>query len=56
MEHGEVTIVANASALTSLAGYLLVLAQEGVPSGNHIHLDEGDPLELGSISLILEKQ
>ena len=39
----------------SLARHLLVLAQEEAPSGCHIHLDEFNSLEDGSVELILDK-
>ena len=48
------TISANATGLRSLARHLLVLAQETVPAGRHVHLD-GDDLEPGSATLILER-
>jgi len=49
----EVTISANREGLISLANILLDLA-EGVP-GDHIHLDEHNSLEDGSVDLILER-
>jgi hypothetical protein len=52
---GAVHIKCNAPGLRSLARQLLLLAQDAVPSGHHIHLDENAPLEPGSIGLILEK-
>ena len=50
-----VRIVGDASGLTSLAGYLLALAQPGVPDGAHIHLDEFSGRPSGSTELILER-
>lgn len=53
--HGAVHIKANQAGLVSLARHLLVLAQAGVPTGHHIHLDESNALEDGSHQLIIEK-
>jgi len=50
-----VHIRANAAGLTSLAQHLMTLAQIGVPSGNHVHLDSGRELEDGSLDLIIER-
>ena len=50
---GEITICANRDGLLSLAGILTALANE--PSGSHVHLDEYNSLEDGSIELIIEK-
>jgi hypothetical protein len=50
-----VIIKANQAGLTSLARHLLTLAQPKVPIGFHHHFDENNPLEVGSISLIVEK-
>jgi hypothetical protein len=52
-DNDGVQIVANPAGLRSLARHMLLLAQERVPSGHHIHLDENSPLEPGSVSLIL---
>jgi hypothetical protein len=52
---GAVHIKCNVAGLRSLARQLLLLAQDAVPLGHHIHLDENAPLEPGSIGLILEK-
>ncbi len=51
----EIIIKANSEGLISLAKQLLTLAQSGVPIGSHIHLDEYNSLENGSIDLIIEK-
>lgn len=50
-----IVILANRAGLISLARQCLLLAQDAVPAGHHIHLDELAPLEAGSMSLILEK-
>lgn len=52
----EVLISANNEGLLSLANHLLTLAQKEVPIGSHIHLDEYNSLEEGSIDLIIEKK
>ncbi|MFB7862229.1 hypothetical protein [Streptomyces sp. NPDC056069] len=52
---GEVVIEANAAGLRTLAGHLLVLAGDGVPDGAHLHLEDSNGLEDGSISLVLER-
>lgn len=51
----EIIIKANSAGLTSLARHLLTLAQEDVPNGSHIHLDEYNSLEEKSVDLIIER-
>lgn len=51
----EVIISANREGLVSLVNHLLNLAQKDVPCGSHIHLDEYNSLEDGSLDLIIEK-
>lgn len=51
----EIIIKANCAGLFSLARHLLTLAQEGVPNGSHIHLDEYNSLEEKSAELIVER-
>ena len=55
-EGDTILIVANPAGLRSLARHLLVLAQQGVPSGHHIHLDSSNSLEDGSNELILQRE
>ena len=50
---GEITISANREGMVSLANILLDLA-EG-QSGDHVHLDEHNSLEDGSVELIIER-
>ena len=50
--NGEVVISANREGLLSLANQLTALA-EGVP-GEHIHYDEHNALEEGSVEMIIE--
>lgn len=52
---GIITISANKAGLISLAAQLLTLAQDGVPSGSHIHYDQFNALEEGSSELIVER-
>ena len=52
---GALHIKANKEGLESLANHLLNLAQDAVPSGTHLHLDENNALESGSLHLIIEK-
>ena len=52
---GEIVISANSEGLTSLARHLLTLAQSAVPVGSHVHLDEYNSLEDGSVDLMIEK-
>jgi hypothetical protein len=50
----EVVIEGDAAGLRALARQLLTLAQPGVPSGSHLHLEPGTGLDAGA-SLILER-
>lgn len=50
----EAVISANKEGLLSLAKHLAVLA-EWAP-GDHVHYDESNSLEAGSIPLIIEKK
>ncbi len=52
-DHDEVVISANKEGLLSLASQLTDLA-EGAP-GDHIHYDENNSLEEGSVELIIER-
>lgn len=51
----RVHIRANPAGLISLARHLLLLAQENVFSGAHLHLDASNSLEEGSGEIILER-
>jgi hypothetical protein len=53
---GGLHMVANKKGLLSLANHLLSLAQDAVPSGTHLHLDEYNSLEEGSCDMIIEKK
>jgi hypothetical protein len=53
---GEVLISANREGLLSLATHLVTLAQDGVPSGHHFHLDPGYGVEPDSNGLILQRK
>ena len=50
-----IVVRGNVAGLRSLARHLLTLAQEDVPSGSHVHLDDIGGLEPGSIELVLER-
>ncbi|MER8016143.1 hypothetical protein ACIQ7S_23680 [Streptomyces griseoluteus] len=52
---GEIVVEANAAGLRTLAGHLLTLAEDGTPDGAHLHLEEGNGLEAGSVGLVLER-
>ena len=53
VENEAIVISANREGLLSLANHMKTLAEE-VP-GSHIHLDEDNSLERGSVELIIEK-
>ena len=52
-EGNEVLISANTQGLLSLAKQLVALAK--AEAGSHIHYDEHNSLEDGSVNLIIEK-
>lgn len=52
---GKIIISANKAGLISLAKQMLTLAQDAVPVGYHLHYDESNSLEEGSVELIIEK-
>ena len=52
VEDGAAVVTGNAAGLRSLANVCLALADE--PRGAHIHLDEFNSLEEGSMELIIE--
>lgn len=54
-EAGTTVIRANKAGLISLATQFLTLAQDNVPAGTHIHYDDTNSLEAGSIELIVER-
>lgn len=56
MNNGVIKITANREGLISLANHLLNLAQDDIPLGYHLHFDEYNALEDGSIELIIEKK
>lgn len=53
IENNEIILSANREALLSLAKHLMVLA-DGEP-GEHIHYDEHNAFEEGSVELIIER-
>jgi hypothetical protein len=54
-EPKAMVIIANKAGLISLARQLLTLAQDEVPSGYHVHYDEGNSLEDGSAEMVVQK-
>ncbi|NGO75214.1 hypothetical protein G6045_05890 [Streptomyces sp. YC504] len=50
-----VVVEANAEGLRTLASHLVTLAQDGVPDGSHLHLEDGNGLSEGSAELVLER-
>ena len=52
----QVHISGNPAGLKSLANHLLNLAQDEVPTGTHIHLDDQNSLEDNSAELIIERK
>lgn len=55
IENDTVILSGNKEGLESLANHFLNLAQEMVPTGYHIHLDNYNSLEEDSNELIIEK-
>ena len=55
LQKNEIRIIANKPGLLSLAKQLVALAQEDIPDGYHIHLDEYNSLEDGSLELIIQR-
>jgi hypothetical protein len=54
--NGQVVIKSNREGLISLAKQLLTLSEENVPARTHLHLDEFNSLEEGSVELIIERE
>ncbi len=52
---GAINLIANKEGLISLAKQLLTLAEDEVPRGYHLHFDENNSLEEGSLELIIKK-
>jgi hypothetical protein len=52
----EVVLTANKEGLISLANQLLTLAQSDIPSGRHIHYDEFNSLDEGSVNFVIQKK
>ena len=51
----QVVVTANVAGLRSLARHMLVLAQDGMPPGRHIHMDDWSGLAAGSGSVTIER-
>lgn len=56
LDGNEITIEANPEGLVTLAIQLLTLAQDGMPSKNHIHLGAGSGLDSQSLDLTLQRK
>lgn len=56
INNDQLIISANKAGLISLAKQMLTLAQDMFPVGYHMHFDEYNSLEEGSIELIIEKK
>lgn len=54
-EDNEMVIYSNKEGLISLARHLLMLAQDGVKEGTHIHLDKYNSLEEDSVDLVIQR-
>jgi len=54
-DQDSVVISANKEGLESLAWQLLMLSQKDFPVNTHLHYDEYNSLEEGSIELIINK-
>lgn len=52
---GAIIISANTEGLISLANHFLNLAQRTVPNGYHMHFDDYNSLDDGSVELIVQK-
>ena len=50
-----IQLTANKEGLISLAKQLLNLAQEDIPKGYHLHYDEYNSLENGSLDMVIQK-
>ena len=55
IDHESVLLQANQNGLIEFAKHLLTLAQETVPEWYHVHYDEWNMLQQGSIPLIVKK-
>ncbi len=54
-ENGVIFLTANREGLFSLTNHFLNLSQEKTPEGYHLHFDENNSLEEGSVELIIQK-
>ena len=55
LHNGVFVLKANKEGLESLAKQLLQLSQNEIPKGYHLHYDEYNSLEDGSVEFIIEK-
>ena len=54
-QSNALVLQANREGLVSLARHFLTLAQDNVPAYSHVHLDEFNSLEDGSLELIASR-
>lgn len=54
-QSNALVLQANREGLISLARHFLTLAQDNVPAYSHVHLDELNSLEDGSLELIISR-
>ncbi len=52
----EVVIEGNAAGFESLGRHALALAQSGVPSGYHLHMEDATELDAPSAPLVLDRE
>ena len=54
--YDTIVVKANTEGLNLLASICLTLAQNAAPNGSHVHLDESNFFEEGSLELIISKE
>lgn len=55
IEGNSIVICANKDGLMSLSNHFANLAQDEVPINSHLHFDEYNSLEVGSLDLVIQK-
>lgn len=55
IEGDSIVISANKDGLMSLSNHFANLAQDTVPINCHLHFDEYNSLEIGSLELVVQK-
>jgi hypothetical protein len=54
-EDNTIVLSANKAGLLSLANHCINLAQDDVPFNYHLHFDQSNSLEDGSLELLIQK-